>query len=156
LTVTLCVTTWRASTATKPVKPLRAAILAIQVAEVAGRRSPRVVDQDVGFGTGGQDPGAAFVSGNVAGDGSDDDSRLAADLVGGRFKHVRTAGVDHQVHAFAGQCQGASSAHSRGRGTDDGLAASDTEIHGNPLEEWCLLRLRRSATRQAANAVTHF
>src|SRR5262249_22814352 len=104
-------------------------VVAAPVAEVAGRRAAGVVDDDVGFGTGGQHLLAAGVGGDVDGDGSDLHAGLLADLLGRRLELGFGARIDHEVDAFARQRHGAALAQSLARRADDRLAALDTHVH---------------------------
>ena len=104
-------------------------VLAVPVPEVARRRATRIVDDDVGLGTGCQYLLAAVLGRDVDGDRRHLHTILLPDLLRRRVEFRLGARVDDQIDALARQRHGAALAQSLARRADDGLAALDAHIH---------------------------
>src|SRR5436309_4471070 len=109
--------------------------VAVPLAEVAGRRTTRVVDEDVGRWARGEQRRAPGLGRDVAGDGGHADARGIADLFRGRLEHVLRAGHHRDVHALAGERHGARLSQPTARGADDRVPAPDPEVHRPLLYE---------------------
>src|SRR5438552_12002352 len=103
--------------------------VAVPLAEVAGRRTARVVDEDVGRRAGREPRRARGLGRDVAGDGGHADARGVADLFRGRLEHVLRAGHHRDVHALAGERHSARLSQPTARGADDRVPALDPEVH---------------------------
>ena len=104
-------------------------VVARPVAKVAGQRTLRIVDQNIGPRAGGDRGGAAVRRGQVGGDGDDLDAGRLRNLGAGAFKHVARAGNDREVDAFARQRQRAGLAEAAARAADQRGLASYAEVH---------------------------
>src|SRR5437773_1520471 len=115
----------------------------VPVAEVARRRTARVVHEDVGLGAGGEHRGAPRLGRHVARDRGHAHAGGVADLLRRRLEDVLGAGDHRDVDALAGERQGARLAESLRRRTHDRAAPPDSHVHG------ALLLRPRARTRRA-------
>src|SRR6266480_2955863 len=115
----------------------------VPVAEVARRRTARVVHEDVGLGAGGEHRGAPRLGRHVARDRGHAHAGGVADLLRRRLEDVLGASDHRDVDALAGERQGARLAESLRRRAHDRVAPPDSHVHG------ALLLRPRARTRRA-------
>ena len=105
-------------------------VLAPPVPEIPGRRTARVVDQNVGLWARGEHGGPAFLGRDVGGDGGDRYTGRGPDFVGGGLQRIAVTGIDDHIHPFLRQRHGAAPAEALARGADNRLFVSQSQVHG--------------------------
>ena len=104
-------------------------VVAVEVAEVAGRRSAGVGDEDVRIRARGERRRASLGCGDVAGEPRHRPPGQRADLGGGALDVGRGPREDRDLRALARQRLGAAAAQSLARRAHERAAAGDAKIH---------------------------
>jgi hypothetical protein len=117
-------------------------VVAGPVAEIAGRRTAGIVDQDVRIGTGLEDGFAAGLGGDVADDLGHRHAGANFTYFSGGFRQRFGAARGHRdMHAFIGQRHRTGPSQALGGCAHDGAAAFDPKIHClTPRYVRCLLK----------------
>jgi hypothetical protein len=107
--------------------------LLVDLAEVAGRGTAVVVDQDVDRGHGRDQALRPVGRAEVDGDRDHGGARLLPDLLGRAFELPAVAAVDHHGAARAGQFGGTSAAEPLTGRAHHGRAPDEPKIHGRSM-----------------------
>src|SRR5262249_44601626 len=105
-------------------------VLTRELAKVAERRPPVVVHQNVRLRAGAEQCRLACGRGDVADRRGDLGAGRLAQFRGGGIERFAVPPVDAPLAARLREREGTGAAESAARGTDDRLAAGNSEIHG--------------------------
>ena len=104
--------------------------MARELAKIAERRAPVVVHENVRLRASAEQRRLARGRGDVAGDRGHLGAGRLPHFGGGGIEALAVAPVDDDVAARLRQREGTRAAEPAARGTDDRLAAGNSEIHG--------------------------